>query len=132
MKERICKSNYGHFSYYSIISGFPCGLLVKNPPANAEDAGWDDPLEYKMATHSGILVWKILLTEKPGGLQFIGSQRAVHGSPLVVAGVIHMMTGYLEGIFKDTENIGIFFYFKKGQKIYCIRNQKNIAQATKC
>ena len=27
-----------------------------------------------MATHSSILVWKILWREKPGGLQFMGSQ----------------------------------------------------------
>ena len=28
-----------------------------------------------MATHSSILVWKILWTEEPGGLQLMGSQR---------------------------------------------------------
>ena len=31
--------------------------------------GWKDPLEEEMATHSSILAWKILWTEKPGGLQ---------------------------------------------------------------
>ena len=30
---------------------------------------WEDPLEEEMATHSGILAWKIPWTEKPGGLQ---------------------------------------------------------------
>ena len=35
----------------------------------------EDPLEKKMATHSGILAWEILWTEKPGGLQAIGSQK---------------------------------------------------------
>ena len=29
---------------------------------------WEDPLEEEMATHSGILVWKILWTEEPGRL----------------------------------------------------------------
>ena len=29
-----------------------------------------------MATHSGILAWRIPWTEKPGGLQSIGLQRA--------------------------------------------------------
>ena len=29
---------------------------------------WEDPLEKGMATHSGILVWKIPWTEEPGGL----------------------------------------------------------------
>ena len=40
-------------------------LVVKNPPANAEDIrnmvwyqGWEDPLEVGMATHSSILAWK--------------------------------------------------------------------------
>ena len=31
-----------------------------------------------MATHSSILAWKILWTEKPGGLQSLGSQRIGH------------------------------------------------------
>ena len=28
-----------------------------------------------MASHSNILDWKILWTEEPGGLQFMGSQK---------------------------------------------------------
>ena len=31
-----------------------------------------------MATHSSILAWRILWTEEPGSLQFIGSQRVGH------------------------------------------------------
>ena len=38
--------------------------------------GWEVPLEKEMATHSSILAGKILWTEEPGGLQFMGSQRA--------------------------------------------------------
>ena len=30
--------------------------------------GWEDPLEKEMATHSGILTWKVPWTEEPGGL----------------------------------------------------------------
>ena len=30
--------------------------------------GQEDPLEKRMATHSCILAWRILWTEKPGGL----------------------------------------------------------------
>ena len=41
--------------------------------------GWEDPLEKEMATHSGILAWRIPWTEEPGGLQFPGSQRVGHG-----------------------------------------------------
>ena len=37
--------------------------------------GQEDPLEESMATHSGILAWRIPWTEEPGGLQSIGSQR---------------------------------------------------------
>ena len=45
--------------------------------------GWEDPLEKAMATHSSTLAWKIPWTEKPGGLQTMGSQRVGHdGSSL--------------------------------------------------
>ena len=33
-------------------------------------------LENGMATHSSILTWRIPWTEKPGGLQFLGSQKS--------------------------------------------------------
>ena len=35
-------------------------------------------LEKEMATHSNILAWEIPWTEKPGGLQSMGSQRVRH------------------------------------------------------
>ena len=35
----------------------------------------EDPLEKVMATHFGILAWKIPWTDKPGRLQFMGSQK---------------------------------------------------------
>ena len=38
--------------------------------------GQEDPLEKEMATHSSILVWEILQTEVPGGLQSTGSQES--------------------------------------------------------
>ena len=40
--------------------------------------GREDSLEKEMATHSRILAWKIPWTEKPGGLQSMGSQRVRH------------------------------------------------------
>ena len=52
--------------------------MVKNLPANEGDEGsilQEDTLEKEMATHSSILIWKILWTEEPGGLQFMESQR---------------------------------------------------------
>ena len=35
-------------------------------------------LAKEMATHSGILAWRIPWTEEPGGLQSIASQRVGH------------------------------------------------------
>ena len=37
----------------------------------------EDRLEKGMANHSNILAWKTPWTEEPGGLQFMGSQRAI-------------------------------------------------------
>ena len=50
--------------------------MVKNLPAVQEtwvqSLGREDPLEKEMATHSGILAWRIPWTEEPGGLQSMG------------------------------------------------------------
>ena len=52
---------------------------MKNLPEVQEtqvpSLGQEDPLEKGVVTHSGILAWRILWTEKPGGLQSMGSQR---------------------------------------------------------
>ena len=62
--------------------GFPCGSVVKNPPAMQEtwvqSLGWEDPLKKGMATHSSILEWRIPWTEEPDRLQSMGSQRVKH------------------------------------------------------
>ena len=56
--------------------------MVKNLPAMQETWIWslgrEDPLEKGMATHFSILAWRIPWTEKPGGLQSVGSQRVRH------------------------------------------------------
>ena len=56
--------------------------MVKNLPAMWEtqvwSLGWEESLEREMATHSSILVWRILWTEEPGGLQTVGLQRVGH------------------------------------------------------
>ena len=55
---------------------------VKNPLAMQEtmfpSLGQEDALEKGMATHSGILVWRIPWIEEPGRLQSMGSQRVGH------------------------------------------------------
>ena len=43
-----------------------------------QSLGWEDTLQEGMATHSSILVWRIPWTEKPGGLQSVGSHTAGH------------------------------------------------------
>ena len=50
--------------------------MAKNLPARQEVRVWS--LEKGMATYSSILVWRILWTEKPGGLQSMRSQQVGH------------------------------------------------------
>ena len=52
--------------------------MVKNPPANEGDLGWEDPLEEDMVTHSSILACRIPWTEEHGRLQSIGLRRLRH------------------------------------------------------
>ena len=65
-----------------MYGGFPDGSMVKNLSAIQEQRvrslGGKDPLEKEMATHSGILAWKIPWTEEPGGLQSMWVQRVGH------------------------------------------------------
>ena len=55
---------------------------VKNLPTMQEtwvqSLAWEDSLEKGMATHSGIVAWRIPWTEEPGGVQSMGSQRVRH------------------------------------------------------
>ena len=71
---------YGPFFFH--IVGFPGGSVVENLPASTGAAGdessipgWEDPLEEGLATHSSVLPWRILWTEKLSRLQSIGLQR---------------------------------------------------------
>ena len=47
-------------------------------PSCVRSPGGGDPLEGGMATHSGVLAWRIPWTEEPGGLQSLGSQGVRH------------------------------------------------------
>ena len=59
---------------------FPVAQMVKTLPAMQDtqvpSLGQEDSLEKGMATHSSILAWRILWTERPGGLWSIGLQKS--------------------------------------------------------
>ena len=59
---------------YGVERTFLIAQLVKNLPVIQETwvqfLGWEGPLEKEMATHSGILAWRIPWTDQ--GLQRIG------------------------------------------------------------
>ena len=79
----ICGTSfYGPFHPFLLSMGFPGGSEGKVSACNAGDTdlipGLEDPLEKELASHSSILTWRIPWTEKPGGLQSTGSQRAGH------------------------------------------------------
>ena len=61
-----------------------------------QSLGWEDPLEEELAIHSSVLAWRIPWPEKPGGLQFTGSQRIKHNSVTLHA---HMHSKHLETIY---------------------------------
>ena len=56
--------------------------MVKNSPVMWEtwvrSLGWEDPLEEGMAIPMDREAWRSPWTEKPGGLQSMGSQRVGH------------------------------------------------------
>ena len=73
---------YSFTNITSFLSGFTGGSDGEESPAMQEtrvrSLGQEDALEKGMATHSGILAWRILWTGEPGRLQSMGSQRVGH------------------------------------------------------
>ena len=73
--------NVGVYFYIDVYlnQDFPVAQTVKNLPVmqdtRVQSLGQEYPLEKGMAIYSSILAWRIPWTEKPGGLQFMGSQR---------------------------------------------------------
>jgi len=67
---------------HSYIRAYLVAQMVKNSPAMQEtwvqSLGWEDPLEEGMATIPIFLPGESPWTEKPGGLQSMGSQRVGH------------------------------------------------------
>ena len=53
--------------------------------------GQEDPLEAGLATHSSVLAWRILWTEKPGDLQSIRLQSQPHWSSLACMHSLHIL-----------------------------------------
>ena len=66
----------GYPLLYSCVS--LVAQIVKNLPAMRESwvqsLGWEDSVEEGTATHSSFLAWRILWTEEPDWLQFMGPQ----------------------------------------------------------
>ena len=65
--------------------GFPGGASGKESACQCRkhkrqvrSLGWEDSLEWEMASHSSILAWEIPWTEEPGGLQSIRLQVVRH------------------------------------------------------
>ena len=59
----------------------------------------EDLLEKEMAIHSSILAWRISWTEKPGGLQSVGLQRAGHDLATEQQGM--MKNWYIKSHFQN-------------------------------
>ena len=72
--ESAC--NAGDLGSIPVLGTSLVAQMVKHLPTMREtqvqSLDWEDPLEKEMATHSGILAWKIPRTEEPGGLQLWG------------------------------------------------------------
>ena len=76
-KKELAPLIFGVYLSSSLVA-----QMVKNLPAMKEtwvqSLGQEDTLEKGMATHYSILAWRIPWTEKPGGLQSMGSQIVRH------------------------------------------------------
>ena len=66
----------------TLVSASLVAQRIKHLPAMQEtrvrSLGQEDPVEMAMASHPSTLAWKIQWTEKPGGVQSMGSLRVGH------------------------------------------------------
>ena len=80
--HRVAKSWTPLSNFTLFINCCLVSQKVKRLPAVQEtwvrSLCWEDPLEKEMAIHSSSFSWEIPWTEKPGGLQSMGSQRVGH------------------------------------------------------
>ena len=59
-----------------MVKNLPAMQVTQETPVGS--LGQEDPLEEEMASHSGILAWRIPWKEEPGRLQSIGSHSFRH------------------------------------------------------
>ena len=91
--------------------GFPGGSDPKESACNAGYLCWEDPLENHTATHSSILAWRISWTEKPGGLQSMGSQRVGHDWVTSLS-FFHLQTKkYMVLLMRNCEEVKLVFKY---------------------
>ena len=83
--HRVAKSRTWLSDWTELIGpwGLPWHLSSKESTCQCrltqvQSLGREDPLEEEMATHSSILAWEILWTEKPGRLQSTDFKRVGH------------------------------------------------------
>ena len=77
-----------------------------------QSLGGEDPLEEGMATHFSVLAWRIAMTEKPGGLQSLGSERVIHDS----SDLAHTHVSFYV-VLRPTERMG-FGCIQERTKVY--------------
>ena len=79
MQGRACWKELGIWPQPLISLTSQVAQRVKSLPAvretRVQSLGREYLLEKEIATHSGILAWKVPWMEEPGGLQSMGSQR---------------------------------------------------------
>ena len=109
------------YVYIHIHTNSLVAQMVKHLPTMCEtqvqSLGWEDLLEKEMATHSSILAWRTPWTEKPGGLQFMGSKRVRHNWATSLT-LIHL--GLMKVIMQSCNS---------GQ-VHCFKNLKHINYGT--
>ena len=90
---------------YTDDMGFPGCSDSKESTSSAYDAGLipgqEDPLEKGMATHSSLLVWRILWMQEPGELQSMGLQRTGHNWATNI--------DWLNSLFYILQHYGLYF-----------------------
>ena len=107
--ERLVSFLLTLHAIYEDMKGFSGGSEVKNPPDNAGESGWIPGLGRSIRGGNGNSLQHSFLgnpmeTEKPGGLQFVGSQRVGHA--LVTKQQQHEDVNYIKVCsVDDLENV---------------------------